>query len=45
MVTDRTPAGQSEMGVNFPRAGSGRSTSALGRAVVADALRAVSDAA
>lgn len=41
MDTDRTAAGQSEFGVVFPRTDSGRSTSALGRAVVADALRAV----
>ena len=40
MVTDRMSAGQSEMGVNFPQTSSGRSTSALGRAVVADGLRA-----
>jgi hypothetical protein len=30
-----------ETGINFPQVGSGRSTSALGRAVVADALRHV----
>jgi len=41
MDTHRTAAGQSEMGVVFPQTGSGRSTSALGRAIVADALRAV----
>ena len=33
--------GQAETGIVFPRSGSGRSTSALGRTVVADALRAV----
>jgi hypothetical protein len=32
---------ENETGVAFPRTGAGRSTSALGRAVVADALRAV----
>ncbi len=34
-------AGQPELGVVFPETGSGRSTSALGRAVVADALRKI----
>jgi hypothetical protein len=39
MSADRTAAGPPESGVVFPRTGSGRSTSALGRAVVTDALR------